>query len=113
LKLKKAESKENYGKCLVLQIFEIVGEAVRPTLGPKGQSSVSLKTSRNRPESRKQKAMRSEVRATLTQRAFGEDEKTGEDDAESGEMVVEFAFFLVGQELGRSVSSSAFVRPSP
>ena len=36
LKLKKAESEENYGKRLVLHIFEIVGETVRPTLGSEG-----------------------------------------------------------------------------
>src|SRR5260370_16712525 len=36
LNLEDAESKQNYGKCLVLQIFGIVGETVPPTLGTEG-----------------------------------------------------------------------------
>jgi len=100
LDLDDAEGKQNYGKRLVLQIFEIMGETVPPALWTKGPQLGVAEDEQE--QSGKQKASRprkAKEGPAPVQRALAKNENAREDDEKPGQMMVEFTFFLVGEQL--------------
>jgi len=101
LNLKSAESQQDHGKHLVLQVFEIVCEAIPPTLGAEGPEFRVAEDQEE--EAAKQKAgwpCEAGRGPALTQRTFPKKEKTGKDYEESSQMMIEFTLFLILGENG-------------
>ena len=100
LDLDDAEGKQNYGKRLVLQIFEIMGETVPPALWTKGpQLGVAEDEQEQSGEQKASRPRKAKEGPSPVQRAPAKNENTREDDEKSGQMMVEFTFFLVGEQL--------------
>src|SRR5712664_4693706 len=86
LKLKDAQSKENHGERLVLQILVIAGEAVPPTLGTEGPQLRVTEDEQEKPGKQKTRRPReAQERRAFGQRAFREDEDGGENEEESSQ----------------------------
>src|SRR6266851_9923464 len=101
LKLKDAQSKENHGERLVLQILVIAGETVPPTLGTERPQLRVTEDEQEKPGKQKTRRPReAQERRAVGQRALSEEKNGGENEEESSQMVVEFTIFLVGQEPG-------------
>ena len=85
----------------MLQIFQIVGEAIPPTLGTEGPefrvAEHEEEQAANQKADRPSKARRGPA---LAQRSFPEKEKTGKDYKEPSQMMVKFTLFLVLDEDG-------------
>jgi len=80
----------------MLQVFEIVREAIPPTLGAEGPEFRVAEDQEE--EAANQKAGRpceAGRGPALTQRTFPKKEKTGKDYEESSQMMVKFTLFLV------------------
>ena len=86
----------------MLQVFQIVGEAIPPTLGTEGPefrvAEHEEEQAANQKADRPCKARRGPA---LAQRSFPEKEKTGKDYKEPSQMMVKFTLFLVLVEDGR------------
>jgi hypothetical protein len=100
LDLDDAERQEDDGKRLVLHILDIVGEAVPPALRAEGPQLRVAENEQEQPgEQKTGRPGKAKERPALGKRALRKDENAGEDHEESRQMMVEFTFFLVGQEL--------------
>src|SRR5260370_25355775 len=101
LKLKDAQSKENHGERLVLQVLGIAGETVPPTLRTEGPQLHVTEDEQEKPGKQKTRRPReAQDRRAVGQRALSEEENASENEEESSQMVVESTIFLVGQEPG-------------
>src|SRR5258708_5192306 len=96
LNLKCAESQQDHGKRLMLQIFKIMCEAIPPTLGTKRPEFRVAEHQEE--EAAKQKTDRpceAGRRPKLAQLSFPKKEETSKNDEESCQMMIKFTLFLI------------------